>query len=67
MSYLSVKVNFFANILQLLSTDFTLKLLIFIESFLWTLMDQSLGVVLQLKGEFLESSADEANIGVEAD
>ena len=67
MSYLYVKVNFFANILQLLSTDFTLKLLIFIESFLWTLMDQSLGVVLQLKGEFLESSADEANIGVEAD
>ena len=67
MSYLYVKVNFFANILQLLSTDFTLKLLTFIESFLWTLMDQSLGVVLQLKGEFLESSADEANIGVEAD
>ena len=67
MSYLYVKVNFFANILQLLSTDFALKLLTFIESFLWTLMDQSLGVVLQLKGEFLESSADEANIGVEAD
>ena len=67
MSYLYVKVNFFANILQLLSTDFTLKLLTFIESFLWTLMDQSLGVVLQLKGEFLESSADEANIGGEAD